>query len=699
MSRNPLLGLVLCLAACNSFADETAPIPVEAFFSYSKVSSAKISPDGKYLAMVVSDNDTGADRKFLAVIGTDDRKIKSGFRVAEGHEIYAFWWANNGRVLIATATETGALSVATFDGSLYGINVDSTQPLQLLGPKPDGPIGVTPEKLPLRDPAQNFTHISNKEHKGAAPKAFTFDGMLFIPRNDANHVLVEGQADDSAKKQVLDVDVYSGDVNVVVTSPTHGGRFETDSQGHVRIAIGEDDTTGEPQLFYRESDDSPQWHDLSALYRNTDAAYDATGPLGFTPDDKQLYWYGRTTTGTMGLFTVDPADLSVRPLYSDPDFDVESMVWDEVSANAYKLIAAETMPGLPMMHYLDTADRKTKILQALQQAFPGQEVYITSATQDGGLMVVFVGSDRNPGDYYLFSGKSLKADYLFSTLDGIDPDRMAPMQPVQLRARDGLDLHAYLTAPVDRPPKNLPLILLPHGGPHQVRDEWGWDPEVQFFAYHGYAVLQVNYRGSDGYGLKFQDLGYLHWGTTMQDDLADAVTWAVKQGIADPQRICIYGASYGGYAAIENVIRYPDLYKCAVGYVGVYDLTLEAKHGDVHQSAYGRHYLKLVRGDDQDELKKYSPVYNADKISIPVFIAYGGKDQRVVPSNAKELMAAMDEAGKKYESLFDPYEDHGFKKPQNRFELYTRMLQFMDKYIGPEASKAQVEVPKAGRAP
>ena len=183
-------------------------------------------------------------------------------------------------------------------------------------------------------------------------------------------------------------------------------------------------------------------------------------------------------------------------------------------------------------------------------------------------------------------------------------------------------------------------------------------------------------------------MGYRSWGTTMQDDLADAVRWAVKKGIADPNRICIYGASYGGYAALENVIRYPHLYKCAVGYVGVYDLTLEAKYGDVHRSASGRNYLEIVNGNNEPELKEYSPVFNADKITVPVFIAYGGRDQRVVPDNAEELMAAMDAAGKKYEVLFYPYEVHGFRKPEDRFELYTRMLAFFDKYIGRDAGIA-----------
>ncbi len=256
------------------------------------------------------------------------------------------------------------------------------------------------------------------------------------------------------------------------------------------------------------------------------------------------------------------------------------------------------------------------------------------------------------------------------------------MQPVTIKARDGVVLHGYLTKPAAPAGKKLPLIVLPHGGPHGVHDTWGWDREVQYLAYHGYAVLQVNYRGSNGYGQKFQDLGYRNWGTTMQDDLADSVQWAEQQQNIDPARVCTYGASYGGYAALENVIRYPALYKCAIGYVGVYDLTLQAKYSDTRRSASGRNYLDIVLGDDKQELEKYSPAYNADKIQVPVFIAYGGKDQRVVPENAKELMAAMDKIGKHYDSMFEPYEAHGFIKPEHKYELYTRILQFLDANIG-----------------
>lgn len=662
-----------------------APLPVQAFFSYPQISDVQISPDGQYLAMVVADDETGEDRKLLEIIGTDDRKPKAGFKVSGAQEIQYFWWANDERVLIATATQTGALSTATPDGAFYAINVDGSQSLSLLGYGSGKRAGQEPGNAPINDPTANFTHIRHSESGKASAKDYLFDGMLFIPNDNARHVLVEGWATDSARMRALDVDIYSGDVRVVATSPTDGGGFMSDADGRVRLAWGVTRSDGTSQLFYRDPGDSAKWRDLSALYQGLDPADEDTGPLGMAQDGKTFYWRGRTPDSTLGLFSVNPVDMSKRTLFSNARFDAAEFIYGDFADNKRTILAVETFPGLPVLHVIDPKDPETTVLLALRRAFPGQEVNITSATRDGTSMVVFVSSDRNPGDYYLFNRKTLKAEILFSALDQIDPDKMATMQPVTLKARDGLTLYGYLTAPPGQASKSMPLILLVHGGPYNARDYWGWNPEVQFFASHGYAVLQVNYRGSGGYGLKFQSLGYRNWGTTMQDDLADAVEWAVKQGIADPNRICIYGASYGGYAALENVVRYPHMYKCAVGYVGVYDLTLEAKYGDVHRSASGRNYLEIVRGNNKAELKEYSPAFNADKITVPVFIAYGGKDERVVPDNAEELMAAMDAAGKKYEDLFYPYEAHGFRKPEDRFELYTRMLAFFDKYIGPDA--------------
>ncbi|MGH8307623.1 MAG: alpha/beta hydrolase family protein [Gammaproteobacteria bacterium] len=646
----------------------TLPL-VQAFFSYPQISGVQISPDGKYLAMVVADK-TGADRKGIAILDLENHKITASFRTVGDQIIYRYWWANNERVLIATATQTGSLDSPVRDGRLYGINVDGSRLKMLLGNVPTVP--------------EEFTHIHSKHN------VLYFSQILYIPPEDAKQIVVEAYQPFSGQNQpdqAYSLNIYDGSVRDVAHSPAANGFLITDNAGVVRLAIGSNTLTGETKFFYRSTGDTLDWKGLSVLYKNDDPADSMQMPLGFTADNKTIYWLGHTPSSTLGLYTLDPNTLKINPMFDDPDFDVDDVIWSFDWQKTQHIIAATTMPGLPALHILDSDSPKAGDLASLYAAFPDQMVEITSNTRDGSQMVIYVHSDRNPGAYYLFDAKTSKVSLLFNLLPDIDPQKMASMRPVTFKARDGVVLHGYLTLPSGSNGKNLPLIINPHGGPHGIRDEWGWDPEAQFFASRGYAWLQVNYRGSGGYGMKFQDMGYRHWGTTMQDDLADAVHWAIQQGYADSKRICIYGASYGGYAAVENVIRYPDLYKCAVGYVGVYDLTLMAHHGDTHHFASGQRYIDVVLGDDDAELEKYSPAYNADKIKVPLFLVYGGADMRVVPENAKELMSALDKAGKKYEVMYEPNEGHGYSKPEHRFELYTKMLAFFNKYIGPDAVK------------
>lgn len=647
---------------------QAAPPPVQAFFSYAQISEAQISPDGKYLAMVVADSQSGADRKGLAVLDLENHKITASFRTIGNQDIYRYWWANNERLLIATAVQTGSLDSPLVDGKLYGINVDGSRLLQLTGVQPGGP--------------DSFTHV------GRHRELLYFIRMLYIPPDNARKVIVQAVSDVGYRNQpdqAYSLDIYDGDMHDIAHSPVANGTLITDNAGGVRLATGSDTLNGTARFYYRASGSTLDWKGLSTLYSKDDPADSPLAPLGFAADNHTVYWLGRTPSSTLGLFALDPDTLKTTLLYGNPDYDVNGVVWSFDWQPTRHIIAVTGMPGLPALHILDSNAPKAEDLASLYAAFPDQVVNITSNTRDGAEMVIYVHSDRNPGAYYLYNAKKGQVSLLFKALPGIDPKQMATMQPITFTAGDGITLHGYLTLPPGSSGKDLPLIINPHGGPHGIRDEWGWDPEAQFFAAHGYAWLQVNYRGSGGYGMDFQDIGYRHWGTSMQSDLADAVHWAVKHGYADPKRICIYGASYGGYAALENSILYPDLYQCTVGYVGLYDLTLADRASFGHYAS-GRRYVDVVLGDDTATLKAESPVNQAGKIRDPLFLIYGGADQTVVPENASEMMSALDKAGKKYELMYERTEGHGFTKPEDRFELYTRMLAFFDKYIGPGAA-------------
>jgi len=257
---------------------------------------------------------------------------------------------------------------------------------------------------------------------------------------------------------------------------------------------------------------------------------------------------------------------------------------------------------------------------------------------------------------------------------------------MRFRTSDGMELEAILTIPKGVTQSNLPMVLLPHGGPIGVQDDWYFDNDAQFLASRGYLVLQVNYRGSGGRGENFQEAGYLKWGTRIQQDLIDGVKWAIAENYADPKRVCVYGGSFGGYSAMMTTIRAPGMFKCAVGYAGIYDLKMMYKKGDIREDKSGRSYLNTVIGKNDADLDANSPTRLADKIDVPVLLIHGEDDKRAPFAQAKAMRAALDAAHKPYEWLSKPGEGHGFYDEKNNIEFYNRLQAFLEKNIGPGAS-------------
>jgi dipeptidyl aminopeptidase/acylaminoacyl peptidase len=304
-------------------------------------------------------------------------------------------------------------------------------------------------------------------------------------------------------------------------------------------------------------------------------------------------------------------------------------------------------------------------------------------SDDDRLFMVRVYGDRNPGEYFLFDASTGQAKFLLAQRSWIKPETMAAMKPVSIKARDGQQLHGYLTLPPGREAKDLPLVVMAHGGPHGVRDVWGFDPEVQLLASRGYAVLQLNFRGSAGYGSAFRMAGYGQWGDAMVRDLLDGMQWVVGQGIADPKRVCAYGASYGAFAALQGAALAPDAFRCTAGYVGVYSIPLMFKDGDIPEEESGRNFLHRVHPESSAEQQAQSPAYNVDKIRIPVMLVQGAKDVRVPISQYRMLKDRLEDAGNPPEiTIVERKEAHGFYDFQNQVDLYNTMEKFLDKHIG-----------------
>jgi dipeptidyl aminopeptidase/acylaminoacyl peptidase len=304
------------------------------------------------------------------------------------------------------------------------------------------------------------------------------------------------------------------------------------------------------------------------------------------------------------------------------------------------------------------------------------------ATDDGLKIVVFSYSDREPGVYYLFDEQKKRIEQLAVVKPNVDPEQMSEMKPVSFRARDGLLIHGYLTLPNGLNPKGLPMVINPHGGPYGIRDTWGFNPEVQFLASRGYAVLQVNYRGSGGYGFEFEQRGFMKWGLEMQNDLTDGVRWAVEEGIADPKRVTILGASYGGYAAMAGVAFTPELYCAAVNYVGVADLVLHfGRYKDASPETAWWVWTRigdLTSREVAKRLEETSPSRFADRIRVPVLMAYGRNDPRVKFDQGLALESALKRANVPHKFIVEKDEGHGFEKEENSMAWYREVEAFLD---------------------
>ncbi len=313
----------------------------------------------------------------------------------------------------------------------------------------------------------------------------------------------------------------------------------------------------------------------------------------------------------------------------------------------------------------------------LRRAYPDAQVRIIDHSDDDARLLVEVSSDRDPGRYLAVEVRSLQAQEVGEVRPWVNPEEMAEVTPVHLAARDGLPIHGYLTRPdgaAGRPP---PLVVIPHGGPFYVRFWWEFDAEAQLLAREGFAVLQVNPRGSGGYGKAYEEAGYRHWGDRIVEDVVDATRHAVKEGWADPRRICIYGASYGGYAALQAAALAPELYRCAVGYAGVYDLEKLPDREEVVASRRARGFYRTTVGDDLEELRRASPARHADRIIARVLLVHGKQDQRAPFEQAEAMKKALTAQGRPPEWLVEPHEGHGFYDEAARERLYGRLVEFL----------------------
>lgn len=657
-------AILLCACFAAVSAEAANDVDVGAFVRKDKFDDIKLSPGGEYYAATVRLE----DRTALAIMLRSGNKLTAHFVLGKNTHVSGFWWVNPERVLISISEKYGALDEPQPTGELYGINADGTKLEMLVG-----------YRVQSRGAG---TRIQPKKVEDVA--AFLVDTL---PGDDKNVVISVWPFSEDPYTRAERMDVYSGRRTQVARAPIRRASFVTDNAGIVRFASGAG-SDNIRKLYYR-SGEGAEW----SLINDESATGVGEYAIGFSADDRIAYLLSEQRKGPDIIVAYDVNSGQRKTVLQDATVDPYAILYsdgvvglDADATGGRVPVGALYMDGHPRTAFFDKAAKEAILQRELEQAFAGHTVGITSITADGRTALVEMSSDRNPGDFYLFRINERKADYLLSRRDWFDPEAMAESKPVQLVARDGSPLHGYLTLPRGVEPRNLPLVVLPHGGPFGVRDMWHFDDEAQMLAGAGYAVLQPNFRGSGGYGRTFREAGARQWGLAMQDDVTDATKWAIQQGIADPRRICIYGASYGAYAAVTGAAKEPGLYRCAAGYVGVYDLPMMHTRGDVQRRGSGDTYLNQWIGP-RNELAAVSPVNMADRIKVPVFLAAGGEDERAPVQHTEIMERRLKAAGVPVESLYYKTEGHGFYMEANQREYYTKLLDFFHRHLGGAKAK------------
>lgn len=637
-------------AACLVAVAPADAVDVQAYVKKDAFESIKLSPNGDFYAATIPLE----DRTVLVIIRRSDNKLATTFSTGKNTVVESFDWVNPERVIVGMAMKFGALAAPQPTGDLYAVDAVSAKAELLVG-----------QHIHSNDMG---TLIRPKKVEKIA--AFVVDDL---PRDHKSIVISAEPFVADAFTRAERMDVYSGRRATVARAPVRNGRFSTDNQGVVRF-VGGSGYDNVRKLYYREGNGS-EWQLISAQADEAVREF----VLGFSADDATAYLQSEQTSGPDIVYAFDLATRTRKQVLRDDDHDPAQIIY----RNGTRIpVGASFNDGKPRNAFFDETSPEARLYRSLEAAFGADNaVSITSQTADGRHALVRVWSDRNPGDFYVFDTVEKKADLLLSRRDWFDPDHMATVRPFKLKARDETPLHGLLTLPSGSTGKSLPMVVLPHGGPFGDQDVWGFDTETQMLANAGYAVLQVNFRGSGGYGWAFRQAGAREWGGKMQDDVTDATRWAVQQGIADPARICIYGGSYGAYASLMGVAKEPDLYKCAVGYIGVYDLPTMHVDGDVQQRGSGATYLREWIGE-RDQLGAVSPNRMAERIKAPVFLAAGGEDERAPIAHSKMMEKALRGAGVTVETLYYPNEGHGFYVEANRLEYYTRLLAFLSRHIG-----------------
>ncbi|MBD2537553.1 S9 family peptidase [Coleofasciculus sp. FACHB-SPT36] len=600
-------------------------IPREILFGNPERTSPRLSPDGKYLAYIAPD-DKNVLQVWLRTVGQeDDRQLtadkKRGIRI--------FFWTYNADQLMYMQDSDGDENF-----HLYSVNIHSNIVRDLT---PFQGVKAQPVDLDPKFPDQ---------------------------------VLVGMNLKDLQKFDVYRINLANGAVDLYAENPGNVVSWTVDAQFQVRAATAATPDGGSDLLF-RETTQG-DWETLRHWGPD-----DEGGAVSFSEDGKTLYISGSHDANASRLIAFDVTTREETVIAEDPQYDLGGIVIHPITRVIQAVSFYKEKQEWQVLDQSIAAD-----FEAIAQIRPGEFGISSRDLADKNWLVAFL-TDDGPVYYYAYNRDSKTSTLLFSNKPTLEGLSLASMQPISYQAQDGLTIHGYLTTPVGITAQNLPTVLLVHGGPW-ARDTWGYDPQAQWLANRGYAVLQVNFRGSTGYGKAFVNAGNREWAAKMHDDLIDAVNWLVQQGISDPQKIAIMGGSYGGYATLVGLTFTPDVFACGVDIVGPSNLiTLMQSIPPYWEPLKANFYYRVGNLETEEEfLKSRSPLFFVDRITKPLLIAQGANDPRVKQAESEQIVEAMQKANKPVEYALYTDEGHGFARPENRLHFYAIAEEFLSKYLG-----------------
>lgn len=613
--------------------DPQAAVPVEAFAELPVLADPSLSPDGTHIAgkMAV------AGAQHLVVVSLFDHAKPVAIKVGPEMDINWWHWVGNGWLAVGVGQQMPFQGDDVYMTRMIGVSADMKQVQRIDWPR----------------------------------SGLRADDLLWVARDGSPRILFSRQTGietlDEIYPSVWEADVSTGRTKRVASSQVDVWNWHSDGAGTVRMGVRYADATGRASLLYRTSN-GEFFHTIARNDPKSETS--VVVPLTFRADGTALAT--DDTSGRDQLYEVSLPDLKLgKKLFGLDRYDIDGIIENHDGTDVIGVQVTDTYPHTVWLN----AEMK-KIQEAADKAVGNRRARIVSRNADDSRMLVEVGTASQAGTLYFWDlavGRMQRYAYQNRTLGNRS---LSPVKTVRYTARDGTAIDAVLTLPRRRAARNLPLIVLPHGGPI-ARDSEEWDWWTQYLAEIGYAVIQPNYRGSSGYGTAFVKLGEGEWGLKMQDDLNDAIGYLAKEGIADPKRVCIAGASYGGYAALRAAQRDGTFYRCAISYAGVSDL-VGIKHYDaqfLNGKTAGRYWSKRTQ-----DLHGVSPRFGAAQVSIPILLMHGKADRRVPVRQSRQMAEALKAAGKPYEYIEQPLGDHHFTRSEDRLEFLKAMGAFLAKY-------------------